>query len=107
MSNTAQLNPERFVIGLIEFIPENKKLFGQRKIKKILLTEKETLILNVLFRSYPNPVHKDVLLKEVWGFHVGLSTHTLETHIYRLRHKIRELTQDNFILTKQSGYGLA
>ena len=100
------IEPESFVIGLIEFIPENKTLSIKGKSKKISLTEKETLILNVLFRSYPSPVHKDVLLKEVWGFQTGLSTHTLETHIYRLRHKIKELTQVTFILTKENGYGL-
>ena len=44
------IEPERFVIGLIEFIPENKTLSVKGKSKKILLTEKETLILNVLFR---------------------------------------------------------
>ena len=102
----SSVEPEKFFIGLIEFIPENKTLSVRGKSKKIFLTEKETLILSVLFRSYPSPVHKDVLLKEVWGFQIGLSTHTLETHIYRLRHKIKELTQVTFILTKENGYGL-
>ena len=82
------IEPERFVIGLIEFIPENKTLSVKGKSKKILLTEKETLILNVLFRSYPSSTQR-CITQEVWGFQIGLSTHTLETHIYRLRHKIK------------------
>jgi DNA-binding response OmpR family regulator len=76
------------------------------KPKRIPLTEKETLILKMLVRSFPTPVAKEVLLQEVWGFQSDLATHTLETHIYRLRQKIKTLTEITFIFTTENGYGL-
>ncbi len=83
----------RFTIGPLEFTPANKMLYIAGKPKRIPLTEKETLILKVLAHSFPTPVAKEVLLQEVWGFQPDLATHTLETHIYRLRQKIKKLTE--------------
>ncbi len=56
--------------------------------RKIRLTEKETNILKFLYRSSGRTVEREVLLREVWGYNAGVTTHTLETHIYRLRQKI-------------------
>ncbi len=56
--------------------------------RKIRLTEKETNILKFLYRSGKTTVAREVLLHEVWGYNAGVTTHTLETHIYRLRQKI-------------------
>ena len=58
--------------------------------KKIRLTDKEASILKYLFRAGDRPVARDVLLNEVWGYNAGVTTHTLETHIYRLRQKIEK-----------------
>ena len=93
-------------IGPLEFTPYNKKLSIPGKSKKILLTEKETLILKMLVSSFPTPVAKEVLLHEVWGIQSDLTTHTLETHIYRLRQKIKVLSEVSFIFTTEHGYGL-
>jgi DNA-binding response OmpR family regulator len=74
---------------------------------KIRLTEKETAILKFLCRAGNKPTDRDVLLNEVWGYNTGVTTHTLETHIYRLRQKIEENPSEAQILvTEQSGYRL-
>ena len=71
------------------------------------LTEKEATILKFLYHAFPNDVTKDELLAEVWGFQNGVTTHTLETHIYRLRQKISRLTKKQLVLTIEKGYRLA
>ena len=96
----------RFTLGSLEFLSSNKMLSVVGRPKKVTLTEKETLILKMLFRSFPKPVAKEAFLREVWGFQSDLTTHTLETHIYRLRQKIRMLTEITFILKTKHGYGL-
>ena len=60
---------------------------------KLRLTEKETAILRYLYRAAPSVVRRDVLLREVWGYNANVTTHTLETHIYRLRQKIEPDTE--------------
>ena len=65
-----------------------KLLLNPTTNKKIRLTEKETSILKYLYRAGDRPVGRDTLLGEVWGYNAGVTTHTLETHIYRLRQKI-------------------
>ena len=54
------------------------------------MTEKETSILRYLYRAGQRPVSRETLLQEVWGYNSGVTTHTLETHIYRLRQKIEK-----------------
>ena len=54
------------------------------------LTEKETAILRYLYRAGQKPVSRETLLQEVWGYNSGVTTHTLETHIYRLRQKVEK-----------------
>ncbi len=95
-----------FTIGLLEFTLANKMLSISGKPERINLTEKETFIIRMLVESFPTPVSKEVLLQEVWGFQSDLVTHTLETHIYRLRQKIKRLTATTYILTTENGYGL-
>ena len=52
------------------------------------LTEKEAAILAHLRRALPNAVARDALLAQVWGYASVIATHTLETHVYRLRRKL-------------------
>jgi DNA-binding response OmpR family regulator len=74
---------------------------------KILLTEKETNILKFLYRAQTKVVPRDTLLKEVWGYNAAVMTHTLETHIYRLRQKIEpDPTNARLLLTEAGGYRL-
>ena len=97
----------RFEIGNLSFVPANKILHENGSDRMQALTEKETTILKFLYRAFPNDVTKDELLAEVWGFQNGVSTHTLETHIYRLRQKISRLTKKQLVLTIENGYRLA
>ena len=71
------------------------------------LTEKETTILKLFISGFPGDISKAHILAEVWGFQNTVSTHTLETHIYRLRQKISLLTDKQLVLTTEKGYRLA
>ena len=95
-----------FSIGPYEFRPAAKVLMDV-KGKKVRLTEKETNILKYLYRAGAKPVSREELLTEVWGYNAGVTTHTLETHIYRLRQKIEpEPGQARLLLTDAGGYRL-
>jgi DNA-binding response OmpR family regulator len=96
-----------FHIGPYEFRPAQKLLLDPAK-KKIRLTEKETNILKYLYRAGGKAVARDELLAEVWGYNAGVTTHTLETHIYRLRQKIEpDSASAQLLLTEAGGYLLA
>jgi DNA-binding response OmpR family regulator len=76
--------------------------------KKIRLTEKETNILKFLYRSTEDVVPRNILLHEVWGYNAGVTTHTLETHIYRLRQKIEpDPGKARILVTENGGYRLS
>ena len=95
-----------FPIGPYSFRPGAKLLVNERG-SKVRLTEKETAILRYLYRSGQNPVSREVLLQEVWGYNSGVTTHTLETHIYRLRQKIeRDPSNAALLVTDVGGYKL-
>ncbi len=74
--------------------------------KTIDLTDKETRLLQALAEAGTQGISKDELLKKVWGFEADLNTHTLETHIYRLRAKCKELTDSEMITANDKGYVL-
>jgi DNA-binding response OmpR family regulator len=96
-----------FHIGPYEFRPAAKLLIDDRQ-KKIRLTEKETNILKYLYRAGAQPVSREELLAEVWGYNAGVTTHTLETHIYRLRQKIEPAPGvARLLLTEAGGYRLS
>jgi DNA-binding response OmpR family regulator len=95
-----------FVIGPYTFKPAAKMMIDEDE-SKIRLTEKETNILKYLYRSGEKVVTRDILLHEVWGYNSGVTTHTLETHIYRLRQKIeRDPSNAELLVTEQGGYKL-
>jgi DNA-binding response OmpR family regulator len=95
-----------FQVGPYEFRPAMKLLVDGRQ-KKIRLTDKETNILKYLYRNGASPVGREELLREVWGYNSGVTTHTLETHIYRLRQKIEPDAQSpRLLLTETGGYRL-
>ncbi|MGX1308094.1 DNA-binding response OmpR family regulator [Amorphus suaedae] len=95
-----------FAIGRYSFRPSAKLLVDERG-SKVRLTEKETAILKYLYRAGERPVTRDVLLHEVWGYNSGVTTHTLETHIYRLRQKIeRDPSSAELLVTEGGGYKL-
>src|SRR5205085_533229 len=75
--------------------------------RKVRLTEKETAILRFLYRAGQMPVSRETLLQEVWGYNSGVTTHTLETHIYRLRQKIeKDAANPEILVTEAGGYKL-
>src|SRR6476620_8965014 len=76
-----------FSVGPYTFKPSQKLLLDQRG-GKVRLTEKEASIIKYLYRADQKVITRDVLLEEVWGYNSGVTTHTLETHVYRLRQKI-------------------
>ncbi|MGE5147395.1 MAG: response regulator transcription factor [Candidatus Eiseniibacteriota bacterium] len=97
-----------FTIGPYNFRPSAKLLANPNDKKKVRLTEKETAILKYLFRAGGKVVARDVLLNEVWGYNAGVTTHTLETHVYRLRQKIeKDPGKAEILLTEPGGYRLA
>jgi DNA-binding response OmpR family regulator len=96
-----------FVLGPYTFKPSLKLLFTSDD-KKIRLTEKESNILKFLYRSTEDVVPRDILLHEVWGYNAGVTTHTLETHIYRLRQKIEpDPGKARLLVTENGGYRLS
>ena len=96
-----------FALGPYTFKPSMKLLVTEDE-RKIRLTEKETNILKFLYRSNESVVQRDVLLHEVWGYNAGVKTHTLETHIYRLRQKIEpDPSNARILVTETGGYKLA
>ena len=96
-----------FRLGSYEFRPAAKMLVDD-KGKKTRLTEKETNILKYLYRAGEKAVSREELLAEVWGYNAGVTTHTLETHVYRLRQKIEpDPANARLLLTEAGGYRLA
>ena len=95
-----------FTLGPYTFKPAMKMLITEDE-RKIHLTEKETNILKFLYRSTDGVVPRDILLHEVWGYNAGVTTHTLETHIYRLRQKIEpDPSNVRLLVTESGGYRL-
>jgi len=95
-----------FTIGPYSFQPA-AKLLEYADGGKVRLTDKETSILKYLYRQGPKTITRDVLLKEVWGYNNRVTTHTLETHIYRLRQKIeRDPSNARLLVTEEGGYRL-
>jgi DNA-binding response OmpR family regulator len=97
-----------FTIGPYTFQPSAKMLVNNTNNKKIRLTDKEAAILKYLYRAGDRVVGRDVLLDEVWGYNAGVTTHTLETHVYRLRQKIeRDPANAEILITEPGGYRLS
>jgi DNA-binding response OmpR family regulator len=97
-----------FTIGPYSFQPGAKLLLEAETNRKVRLTDKEAAILKYLYRTGGKVIGRDVLLDEVWGYNAGVTTHTLETHVYRLRQKIEEDPSNaRILLTEPGGYRLA
>ena len=95
-----------FTIGPYTFRPSLKLLVNPNG-KKVRLTEKETEILRYLYRAGRRSVSREILLQEAWGYNSAVTTHTLETHIYRLRQKVeQDASNPSILVTEASGYKL-
>ncbi|MCO6419358.1 response regulator transcription factor [Siccirubricoccus sp. KC 17139] len=97
-----------FPIGPHLFRPSARLLVEPTGRRKVRLTAKESSILKFLYRAGGRPVPRQILLQEVWGYNPTISTHTLETHIYRLRQKLEpNPSRAQLLLTESGGYCLA
>lgn len=75
--------------------------------QQIMFTEKEAAMLEALYAAQPHTIARETLLQQVWQFQAGVDTHTLETHMYRLRQKLKEaLGEREIIITAPEGYRL-
>ena len=93
-------------IKIKEYSLDLNSKFIKKNSNKLKLTEKEIQIITFLYSSKA-PKNVQDLQKNIWNHHEILETHTVETHIYRLRKKIKdEFDDDNFILNSVSGYSL-
>lgn len=96
-----------FMIGHYLFRPSVRLLLDPAKNRKVRLTDKECRILKFLLRANAAPVNRATLLAEVWGFNSGVTTHTLETHVYRLRQKMEaDPANPQLLLTDRGAYRL-
>ena len=87
------------------FLNKNEKKLSKSE-KFIILTEKEIQLLE-LFLNTKKPISKNKILSTVWNYSTDADTHTVETHIYRLRKKIADKFMDNnFIYNNKDGYHL-
>jgi len=87
------------------FLNKNEKKLSKENIE-IILTEREVQLLELLLK-YNKPISKNKILSSVWNYAPDADTHTIETHIYRLRKKINDKFSDNnFILNTKNGYSL-
>ena len=96
-----------FTVGPYTFRPAAKLLRDPTRNRRIILTEKEAAIMKFLYRAGSRAVARQVLLDQVWGYNAAATTHTLETHIYRLRQKIEPNPANAcLLLTEPGGYRL-
>lgn len=103
----AQSEDAVFTIGPYSFRPSAKMLIEADTERKVRLTEKETAILKYLYRAGQRVIDRETLLHEVWGYNPGVTTHTLETHVYRLRQKIEyDPSAAKLLVTETGGYKL-
>lgn len=87
--------------------PSRKEILNKRNKSVTKLTEKEVSILKYLYKNSGKIISKNDLIQEVWEYSADVATHTVETHIYRLRQKIEQDNSDNqIIITSEGGYQL-
>jgi DNA-binding response OmpR family regulator len=95
-----------FTIGQYTFRPSAKLLQDPSRNRRFRLTDKETAILKLLYRAGAQCVSRPMLLEKVWGYSPAVETHTLETHIYRLRRKLADSADRPLLITEDGGYRL-
>ena len=91
-------------INIKEYTLDLNSRVVSSKNNKLKLTEREIEII-LFLKKHKNPININVLQKEVWGYAEDSETHTVETHVYRLRKKIKKAFDDqNFIQSDKKGY---
>lgn len=98
--------------GVLEFnkyvlYPSRKEILNKRNKNLTKITEREVSVIKYLYKNSGKTVSKNDLMQEVWEYSADVATHTVETHIYRLRQKVEQDDIDNqIILTSEGGYQL-
>ena len=98
--NFAKPDKSQIILGEYQLLTTTRQLAHAASLRLLELTEKEALLLNTL---HPKPMAKEQLLEAVWGYQDGVDTHTLETHIYRLRQKLKDFCGDTLAIGFASG----
>lgn len=88
------------------FYPVKKEIISPKIVKPIKITEREVEIIKYLYQIFPCAASKEDLLENVWGYSADVTTHTVETHIYRLRQKVEKNGGSQLVITENSGYRL-
>lgn len=96
-------NLESFIVGPYHILPKSRQALCKEKNISLALTEKEIMILDALYHA-KKPLTKEQLLKHVWGYESEIDTHTLETHMYKLRKKLSPHDPEALIVTSKEGY---
>ena len=93
----SKININKYILNINSRILKNQN-------RELILTEREIDII-IFLKNEKKPAKVDVLQKKVWNYGEDLETHTVETHIYRLRKKIKDKFEDDtFIQSKKDGY---
>lgn len=98
---------EALSIGPYSFLPSLRQLVSPDGRATIQLTRKEALLLSYLHKQQGHSIDRRTLLSEVWGYNGRAATHTLETHVYRLRRKMeRDPSNAELLVSADGGYRL-
>lgn len=84
----------------------NRRLTHADPSKNVILTEKETDLLQYLYEQHPTPVSREELLEKVWNYKSNVTTHTLETHLYKLKQKLVLSSGENLLQSTEEGFSL-
>ncbi len=94
---------QTFALGHGWMLDMHARSLNHAQHTAVVLTEKECLLLSTLAQAQPNPMRREALLDHVWGVAEDIDTHTLETHVYRLRSKLSAITPAPFDITTRNG----
>ena len=97
---------ECLIFNEYSLYPVKKEIFSATTEKTTKLTEKEVDIIKYLYQKAPTVISKEELLEKVWEYSTDATTHTVETHIYRLRQKVERDGSSQLIITENNGYKL-
>ena len=104
-SKTTSAKEEIEIAGVCNFSPAERLLRPINGATHVTLTEKEVELLQYLVENKKETLSREALLKNIWGYGDDINTHTLETHIYRLRGKLKQLDETlDIVFSEESGY---
>lgn len=98
--------PQVLLLPPYKLYPTNRRLVNTQTQATESLTEKEVAILEYLYSHKNKAISREDLLKNIWNYSADITTHTLETHIYRLRQKLQTSEGHSLLITTEDGYEL-